>query len=64
MKLEPNHHLIIQFGKPHKKQIWALDLDFVCEDVGENHFGMSKSDVKRLIKQGGIQIGITNKPRL
>ena len=57
MKLEDKMYLWIQFGKPYKKQVWMLDLIFTAKEVAHN-FNISKTEVKRLIQQKGIQVGI------
>ena len=57
MKIEESTYLVLQFGKPHKKQSWGISmLDFVLE-AGKS-LKLSNTQIKRLLKQGGISIRI------
>ena len=57
MKVEENMVLVLQFGKPHKKQSWSILMsDFVLE-AGKS-LKLSNTQIKRLLKQGGISIRI------
>ena len=57
MKLEENMYISLQIGKFYRKQIWYIPLITMAIIAGEN-FKLSKSQVKRLLKQGGIKINI------
>lgn len=56
MKLEENMYLYVQFGPAYRKQTWYMSMSISALIAAEN-FNLSKSQVKRLIKEGGVTTG-------